>query len=72
MKEQVIFEIIGYVGSAFVTEFIKDIQDLTTRKELPVLFPGEEKEWSGNRYDLHFTTHDTRDILSYIKPGLYR
>ena len=61
----------SYVGSAFVTEFIKDIQDLTTRQELPALFPGEKKEWSGNRYDLHFTTHDTHDILSYFKPGLY-
>ena len=60
-----------YVGTAFVTGFVKDLQDLTVRRELPSLFPGEAPEWAGNQYDLHFQTHDTRDILAFVKPGLY-
>lgn len=59
-----------YVGSRFITDFVKDLQDLS-RKELPSLLGPPEKEWAGQSYDLHFQTHDTRDILSFIKPGIY-
>ena len=61
----------SYVGSAFITEFIRDLQDVTTLRELPSLFHDKEYPWSGNRYDLHFQTHDTRDILAFLKQGLY-
>ena len=60
-----------YVGSAFITEFIKDLQDVTTLRELPSLFHQKEYPWSGNQYDLHFQTHDTRDILAFLKQGVY-
>ena len=61
----------SYVGSAFITDFVKDLQDVTTFRELPSLFHDKEYPWNGNRYDLHFQTHDTRDILAFLKQGLY-
>ena len=60
-----------YVGSAFVTEFIRDLQDVSTLRELPSLFHAQAHPWAGNRYDLHFQTHDTREILAFIKQGIY-
>ena len=61
----------SYVGSAFITDFVKDLQDVTTLRELPSLFHEKEYPWSGNQYDLHFQTHDTRDILAFLKQGVY-
>ena len=61
----------SYVGSAFITEFVRDLQDVTTLRELPSLFHQKEYPWNGNSYDLHFQTHDTRDILAFLKQGVY-
>ena len=60
-----------YVGSAFITDFVKDLQDVTTLRDLPSLFHEKEYPWKGNSYDLHFQTHDTGDILAFLKQGVY-
>ena len=60
-----------YIGTGFVTQFIQDLQDITVRKELPSVFRETPKEWAGNTYDLHFQTHDSQDILAFLKPGIY-
>ena len=60
-----------YVGSAFLTEFIKDLQEVSTMRELPSVFRDKEYPWGGNWYDLHFQTHDTREISAFLKEGIY-
>lgn len=60
-----------FVGTGFINDFIRDIQDITVRRELPSLFRQEPGEWAGKTYDLHFQTHDTQAILDFLKPGIY-
>ena len=59
------------VGTAPVTEFIKDILGITVKKELPALFKDPSYEWSGNRYQLNFNFGNTQDILAWAVPGMY-
>ena len=61
----------SYTGSKFVPDFLTDLQDLTLRRELPALFGEPTGDGRGNRYDLRFVTHDTKDLLSFFLPGLY-
>lgn len=60
-----------YSGSAPVTEFIKDLSDLTARDQLPSLFSDPSFEWSGDNYELHLLTHNTSDILAFLAPGMF-
>ncbi len=61
----------NYAGSAPVTEFIKDIQEVTIKKEVPALYANPELTWGGNNYSFDFSTHDSMDLLAFIMPGTY-
>ncbi len=62
----------SYVGTRPFTGLIKDTQGLTVQRELPALYyKGEIPEWNGDEYDLRLDVGDARDILSFLKPGLY-
>ena len=63
----------GYVGSGNIAGIIDDIQTITTRRELPSLYPRSsvDKGRIGRSYDLDVDFHDTRDLLSFLRPGLY-
>ena len=65
------FADISYVGSKFFASFMRDLQTVTTKKELPSLYRDPGSTWDGNRYDLSFRFHDTKDLLSFIAPGAY-
>ncbi|MBR1574219.1 MAG: translocation/assembly module TamB domain-containing protein [Bacteroidales bacterium] len=60
-----------YSGSAFVDTFLADLKGLTLQEELPALTGEERRPYSGNRYHLDLAMHDSRDLLSYVMPGLY-
>ncbi len=60
-----------YVGTKPFTSLIKDAQGLTVQRELPALYNGRTQEWKGDEYDLRLDISDARDILSFLKPGLY-
>ena len=60
-----------YSGSAPVTTFIKDLKDITLKKELPSLFTDSTYVWKGNSYGVDFKFHNSMDLLSFIMPGLY-
>lgn len=60
-----------YSGSAAMTRFIKDLQNITLKKEAPALFSDPYYEWDGNHYDLNFKFHNSMDLLDYVMPGLY-
>ncbi len=58
-------------GSGGISEFIEDLQDITTRRELPALYPDGGKKLLHGKYDLDLLMHDSRGILSFAFPGLY-
>lgn len=61
----------SYTGTAPITEFISDLNDITLKKELPSLFADPSYEWKGNRYSLDFEFNQMQDVLSFAMPGLY-
>ncbi len=60
-----------YVGSKPIGNLFKDAENLLLKKELPALFKDTTFKNDGDIYDLSVHFHDTRDLLSYVMPGLY-
>lgn len=61
----------SYTGSAPITRFIKDLQNVTLMKETPALFSDPEYIWDGHDYSLDFNSHDSMKLLAFIMPGMY-
>ncbi len=60
-----------YAGTAPLTTFIRDLKDITLKKEIPALFTDSTYVWNGNSYGLDLRFHDSMDLLSFAMPGLY-
>lgn len=60
-----------YIGSKPILAMVEDIQELTVRKELPALGKAANPKRSPVPYRLDFNFHNTRDLLSFIAPGVY-
>ncbi len=61
----------SYTGTAPITRFIKDLREITLRKELPALFRDQGFAWNGNSYNFDFNTHDSMNLMAFIMPGAY-
>ena len=61
----------SFTGTAPVTDFIKDLGNITLRRELPSLFADPQYTWNGNRYSLDFEFENMQDLLEFVYPGLY-
>ena len=61
----------SYTGTAPVTGFIQDLNNITLKRELPALFEHPSYEWSGNRYSMDFRFEGMHDVLAFVMPGLY-
>ena len=63
----------GYVGNRSIMDLINDLQSVTTRRELPSLYSRKDKDKGDPKasYDISVDFHDSRDLLSFIKPGMY-
>ncbi|MBR4755879.1 MAG: hypothetical protein IK076_02960, partial [Bacteroidales bacterium] len=61
----------SYIGSKPVTSILGDLMELTVQRELPVLCKEITERWKGDTHDLKLDFHDSRDILSFLMPGLY-
>jgi len=61
----------SYTGSAFITDFIRDLKGVTLDKEIPALDASDDYRWEGNSYDFSFVCHDIQNILAFAAPGLY-
>lgn len=61
----------SYVGTKPITSLFKDVQTLTVQRELPSLYKGRMAGWNGDEYEVRLDVGDARDILSFLKPGLY-
>ena len=60
-----------YTGTKPVTELIRALNDATLRRELPALGGKDPAPLSSDDYRLSLKTSDTRDLLSFVLPGLY-
>ena len=61
----------SYSGSAPVTTFVKDLRDITLKKELPALFTDSTYVCKGNSYGVELRFHNSMDLLNFVMPGLY-
>ncbi len=61
----------SYTGTSPITEFVRDISEITLKKEVPALFRASGSTWKGNTYSFDFNTHNSMDLLSFIMPGAY-
>lgn len=66
----------GFAGATFsgtssLSSFVKDVIDISARKEMPALFRNPESEWENDRYEFRFICHDLMDVLAFAMPGLY-
>lgn len=52
-------------------EFIDDLQQLTLRRELPALYPNPSPQRATSNFHLDISMHDSRNLLSFIAPGVY-
>ena len=60
-----------YEGTKDVGAIVRDIQDLTTRKEIAALFGEPSKSWEGASYRVSLNFHDSRPLVSFLAPGAY-
>jgi len=60
-----------YVGDKAITDIIDDLKQLTVERELPALVAATSNKWKGQAYDFDFDLHDSRELLSFVMPGLY-
>ena len=60
-----------YSGSAPVTDFIKDIVNITAKEQIPSLFADPSFEWHNEKYEFQLLTHNTSDIIAFFAPGMF-
>lgn len=61
----------SFTGTASVTEFAKDLCNVTLRKELPALFRDSTYIWKGNSYNAGIRFYDSIDLFAFALPGMY-
>lgn len=63
----------GFSGTGRYDRIFKDLQTITTRRELPSIYSVKDKDTgdSGNSYRLNLDFHDSRKVLAFALPGLY-
>lgn len=62
---------LSYSGTGFLDSFISDLAATSAGRELPALYRGDVPRWSGNTYEVTLRTLDSKELLTFIKPGLY-
>lgn len=60
-----------FQGTRGINGLISDLRTLTVGRELSVLDPASNPEWRGEQYSVRLDMHDSRDLMSFIMPGLY-
>ncbi|MBO4917114.1 MAG: translocation/assembly module TamB domain-containing protein [Bacteroidales bacterium] len=60
-----------YEGTRDIGTIIRDIQDITTKKEIGALFGEPSGKWDGASYRIALNFHDSRDLLAFLAPGAY-
>jgi hypothetical protein len=60
-----------FQGDRPVTQFARDLQEITVRRDLTALFTNEFEQQGCGNYSLDAIFHDTREILAVFAPGAY-
>ena len=61
----------SYVSTKPVTAIAKDLRKLIVDRELPSIVKNPDPTWDGTPYEIAFKMHDSRNLLSFMVPGLY-
>ena len=61
----------SYVGKQSLPTVIRAVRDLTVGRELPALLKDTTVRWKGESYSVDLKFHDSRNLLSFVLPGLY-
>ena len=54
-----------------MTAIAKDLRKLIVDRELPSIVKNPDPTWDGTPYEIAFKMHDSRNLLSFMVPGLY-
>ena len=71
MKMGSSFADISFAGSAQVTQFVKDLKNITLKRELPALFRDTTCVKHTERYRINYRNKNSMDLLAFLSPGLY-
>lgn len=61
----------SFKGTGSLPAMIEDLKEITLRKHLPALSAEKNTGRPSGDYEMIFDFHDSRDLLSFVKPGLY-
>ena len=61
----------SFSGSAQLTSFIGDLQNITLKRELPALFRDTVRTAHNERYRIAYRGKNSMDLLAFLSPGLY-
>ena len=61
----------SYVSTKPITAIAKDLRKLIVDRELPSIVKNPDPSWDGTPYEIAFNMHDSRNLLSFMVPGLY-
>lgn len=61
----------SYSGTGPLADFVRDLGNITLKRELPSIYQNPSYTWSGNSYNLDLLCHDLQGVLSFAVPGLY-
>ncbi len=61
----------SYTGTRQVDKFVRDLLDVTLRRDLSALAPDIQPEEENGDYSAELHFHDTHDLLSLLLPGAY-
>ena len=65
------FADVFFAGTGTLTQFVSDIQAISLQRHLPAIRGGSSVERSPSAYDIEAVFHDSRDLMSFVMPGLY-
>lgn len=60
-----------FYGYGPVSGLPADIQELTTRREIPAIYKGGSPSGETTDYSMAVEMHDSRELMAFLKPNLY-
>ena len=61
----------SYSGTRQVDKFVRDLLDVSLRRDLPALTPDSQPEEENGDYSVELLFHDTHELLTLLLPGAY-
>lgn len=61
----------SFDGSAQITKFLSDLNEVTLKRELPALFRDTVHVRTNDRYRIAFRCKNSMDLMAFVAPGMY-